>query len=264
MIVPIPQVDEVLLLVMVPDITEGAGVVMAEDAPPTYSHIPVSGNSRLLRPRTVCAGSASAADFQAGRSGNLVARTVVICSVFGLFFSPIFAYFEQVNILHHSWYGVIVPGTFGLIFSTVRSAGRNIQDTLVRAVLAGVAAGVAANMLWVLLRFLENTQPIDYSHLIFGLEFGVVLGLVIYLFHNWMPWSTVVRSLSMAAIGGATFVVLGLLNNIHHFQQAPDGITVYPMLALICVVATIGVALGLDVSKAPTSLSIHQEIDMPD
>ena len=184
-------------------------------------------------------------------SGNLVARTVVMCGMFGLFFGPIFAHFEQVNILHHSWYGFIALGTFGLIFSNVRNAGRNIQDALVRAVLAGGAAGVAANTVWVLLRFLENAQPIDYSHLIFGLEFGVVLGLVIYLFRNWMPWSTVVRSLLMAAIGGASFVVLGLLNNLHHSQQAPDGIAVYPMLALIGVVATIGVAVGLDVLKAP-------------
>jgi hypothetical protein len=188
------------------------------------------------------------------RSGNLVARTVVMCGMFGLLFGPIFAHFEHENILRHSWYGFIALGTFGLIFSSIRNAGRNFQDALVRAVLSGGAAGLAANAVWMLLRCLDHTQVCDFDflRLLFGLEFGVVLGMVIYLFRNWIPLGTVVRSVLMMALGGVSFVVLGLLNNLHHSAQAPAEIAaVYLMLALIGVVSTIGVAVGLDVVKFP-------------
>jgi hypothetical protein len=179
---------------------------------------------------------------------------VVVCGLFGLLFGPIFAYFVGENIIRHSWFGAAAMGAFGLVFSTIRNAKKNVNDLLVRALLSGGVAGLLAHAVWMLLRGLDQQTPIpiDYEKLVFGIEYGVVLGLVIFLFRTSTALcrlSTALRAVSMGMLGGIAFALLGIMNNVHApLQETGVGIAVvYGMLFVLGAVVTLGLATGLNI-----------------
>ena len=188
------------------------------------------------------------------REQSLVIRCVVVCGLFGLLFGPVFAYFENVSVVRYSWYGAAALGSFGLIFSIVRNAKKNVKDLLVRAILSGGAAGLVAHAVWMFLRGLEQQLaiPFEYEKLVFGVEYGIVLGLVIFFFRTTtLELSTVLRVTGMGMLGGAAFALLGLLNKVHApLQEMGVGaIGVYGMLVVLGVITTLGLATGLDIVK---------------
>lgn len=186
---------------------------------------------------------------------NLVARCVVVCGLFGLLFGPIFSNFEEnMNLIRYSWYGAVTLGMFGLIFSTIRNAKKNVKDFLLRALISGGMAGVVAHTVWMLLRSVDpqNSVAFEPEQLVFGLEFGVALGLIIFFFRTTtLQMSTMIRAGAMAIAGGVTFMLLGYINDMDDAAErmGAEGLHIYVMLTLLGAVVTLGLATGLNIIK---------------
>ena len=178
---------------------------------------------------------------------NYVIRCATICGLFGLFVGPIYAATAGLKLVTYSWYGAISLLVFGLVFSVVRSAKRNVTDFLLRAVICGGLAGAASHLTWMWLR--SGSVPVDLEKLVFGIEYGAALAVLIYVFR--IIGSRLPAYLNYIAIGvggAAVFVGLGVINGVGNRLTGGDHFPhVYLLLILLGAVVTLGLTVGLNV-----------------
>lgn len=174
---------------------------------------------------------------------DFIYRSVGMSFLFGIAFGPVF-YFRQNSSqpLDYAWCGALSLSAFGLVFSFTNSLKQKSQ-TGVNTILIGAAAGAIAYIVWRITKnsFIGDVQTFSeyWKESLTGVSYGVVIGLLVFLFkrhvlgivQNVLLLYVAIACAGAVAFGALSFLPLISQGGAHPLLAGSIGAIVMPAIA---------------------------------